>query len=101
METLFPRIEIFCTQTVLHLLGELLQSIAYCMADTATVTSMIYLDDTQNSVSKPNESIIVEDGGGKEQKWILTMLHLFHRYKMNMFVLLFSFTSINFKLIYK
>ncbi|KAL3990413.1 Fragile site-associated protein C-terminus family protein [Acanthocheilonema viteae] len=60
-----------------------MQSITYCMADKALLTSMIHLDDTQNSVSKISESIIIEDDGGKQQKWILTMQNLLREYKIN------------------
>lgn len=56
------------------------------MADIVVLTSAIHLDDTQNSVSKLNESIINEDDRGKQKKWILTMLNLFRGYKMNTFV---------------
>ncbi|KAM3727455.1 Bridge-like lipid transfer protein family member [Dirofilaria immitis] len=83
-ETLFPRIEIFCIQAVLHLLSEMSQSIGYCMIAADTVTSMDNLDDTQNSFTNLTESIIFNDNGArKQQKWILTMLYLFHHYKMN------------------
>ncbi|VIO89935.1 Uncharacterized protein BM_BM1560 [Brugia malayi] len=82
-ETLFPRIELFCTQTVLHLLNELFQSVAYCMTVTPTVTSVIHLDDTQNSISKTAESVIVENSERKQQKWIVTLLNLFRKNKMN------------------
>uniref|UniRef100_A0A0R3RZ25 ABC transporter ATP-binding protein n=1 Tax=Elaeophora elaphi TaxID=1147741 RepID=A0A0R3RZ25_9BILA len=50
---------------------------------------MIHFDDTQNSVSKVTESTIVEDSDRKQQKWILTLLNLYGRYKINMFVSLY------------
>ncbi|VDO39400.1 unnamed protein product [Onchocerca flexuosa] len=53
------------------------------MAVIANVTSVDYLDDTQSSFTNPVESIIFEDNRREQQKWIFTMLYLYHRYKLN------------------
>ncbi|EJW69865.1 hypothetical protein WUBG_19228, partial [Wuchereria bancrofti] len=55
------------------------------MTETPTVTSVIHLDDTQNSISKTTESVIVENSDRKQQKWIATLLNLFRKNKMNTF----------------